>query len=39
MYSTLLLNFEGEIATSPNARLLGVDIPDRVLTEIGYFVD
>jgi hypothetical protein len=37
--SSVLRRFEGEINTSASARLLGVELPDRVLTEIGYFVD
>jgi len=37
--SSVLRRFEGEMATSPTARLLGVELSDRVLTEIGYFVD
>jgi hypothetical protein len=37
--SSVLRRFEGEMRSSPSARLLGVELPDRVLTEIGYFVD
>ena len=37
--ASVLNRFEGEMRSLPSARLLGVDLPDRVLTEIGYFVD
>ena len=37
--ASVLNRFEGEMRNLPSARLLGVDLPDRVLTEIGYFVD
>ena len=37
--SSVLRRFEGDMRANPSARLLGVDLPDRVLTEIGYFVD
>jgi len=31
--------FEERMHTAFNAHLLGVELSDRVLTEIGYFVD
>ena len=31
--------FESEMRTYPSARLLGVDLNDRVLKQIGYFID
>jgi hypothetical protein len=31
--------FEGEIYTNPSARLLGVELSESVLTELGYFID
>ena len=37
-YDTLK-RFEGEIYSNPSARLLGVELSESVLTEIGYFVD
>jgi len=35
----VLDRFEGKLVTVVNARLLGVEIGDSVLTEIGYFID
>ena len=35
----LLERFEGKLVTKVSARLLGVELGDSVLTEIGYFVD
>ena len=35
----VLQRFEEELRTRVGARLLGVDLNDRVLTEIGYFID
>ena len=32
-------NFERELETSKSARLLSVEMSERALTEIGYFVD
>jgi hypothetical protein len=32
-------NFEQELETSKSARLLSVEMSERALTEIGYFVD
>lgn len=37
--STVLQRFAGDLNTSVRARLLGVELSDTVLTEIGYFVD
>jgi hypothetical protein len=37
--STVIKRFEGELRTFSKAKLLGVELDDRVLTEIGYFVD
>ena len=37
--STVIQRFEGELKSSPSARLLGVELSERVLTEIGYFID
>ncbi|RXH58680.1 hypothetical protein GRAN_1990 [Granulicella sibirica] len=37
--STVLDRFRGQIRTSPKARLLGVELSERLLTDIGYFVD
>ena len=37
--SSVLRRFEGDLRTSPKARLLGVELSERVLTDIGYFVD
>jgi hypothetical protein len=34
-----LKQFEAEVRSSSKAKLLGVNMDDRVLTEIGYFVD
>jgi hypothetical protein len=31
--------FEGEIYSNPSARLLGVELSESVLTELGYFID
>jgi hypothetical protein len=36
---TVLQCFELSLRTSSNARLLGVELSDRALTEIGYFID
>jgi hypothetical protein len=35
----LLERFEGKLVTKVSARLLGVELGDSVLTEIGYFID
>jgi hypothetical protein len=35
----VLQRFEESMYTSLNARLLGVELSERVLTDIGYFVD
>lgn len=37
--ATVLRRFEDNMYSSPNARLLGVELSERVLTDIGYFVD
>jgi hypothetical protein len=34
-----LKRFEGEIYNNPSARLLGVELSESVLTELGYFID
>ena len=34
-----LERFEGKLITKVSARLLGVELGDSVLTEIGYFID
>jgi len=35
----VLQSFEANLRTPLGARLLGVELSDRVLTEIGYFID
>jgi hypothetical protein len=35
----VLQNFEKDLETPLGARLLGVDLSDSVLTDIGYFID
>ena len=35
----VLERFEGKLVTKVSARLLGVELGDQVLTEIGYFID
>jgi hypothetical protein len=35
----VLLNFEARLRTPSGAQLLGVELSDSVLTEIGYFID
>jgi hypothetical protein len=37
--STVLQRFEGSLTAAPGARLLGVELSNRFLTEIGYFID
>ncbi|HTB96881.1 MAG TPA: hypothetical protein VK716_07715 [Terracidiphilus sp.] len=37
--STVLERFEGNLGSLMSARLLGVELSDVVLTEIGYFID
>jgi hypothetical protein len=34
-----LKRFEGEMCSYPCARLLGVELSESVLTELGYFID
>jgi hypothetical protein len=35
----VLQRFENSLRAAANARLLGVELSDRVLTDIGYFID
>jgi hypothetical protein len=35
----VLLRFEAELRARLGARLLGVDLSEKVLTDIGYFID
>jgi hypothetical protein len=35
----VLQRFETELHKSSSARLLGVELSDRVLTQIGYYID
>jgi len=35
----MLERFEGKLVTKVSARLLGVELGESVLTEIGYFID
>ena len=37
--STVLKRFEGELHKLTHARLLGVDLSDNALTDLGYFID
>jgi len=37
--ASVLQRFEGSMYGSQQARLLGVELSDRLLTEIGYFID
>jgi hypothetical protein len=37
--ASVLQRFEEELRTRLGARLLGVDLSDSVLTDIGYFID
>ena len=37
--ATVLQRFEGNLNTSATARLLGVELSESVLTDIGYFID
>jgi hypothetical protein len=37
--AAVLQRFEGKLWDSVGARLLGVDLSDRLLTDIGYFID
>ncbi len=34
-----LAGFEGQVLSCPSARLMGIDMSEAILTEIGYFVD
>lgn len=35
----ILSRFEGEMYSCPSARLMGVELSESLLTEIGYFVE
>ena len=37
--STVLKKFEGDMYTSSSSKLLGVDLKESVLEDLGYFVD
>jgi len=37
--STVLERFENGFQSLSNAKLLGVDLSEKLLTEIGYFID
>ena len=37
--SSVLKRFQGDLYTSSKAKLLGVELSERLLTDIGYFVD
>ncbi len=37
--ATVLERFKNNLSVSKNARLLGVELSERVLTNLGYFVD
>ena len=37
--TTVLKKFEGDLYTMPKAKLLGVELSEQTLTEIGYFID
>ncbi len=37
--ASVLKRFEDSLFDSPSAKLLGVELSENVLTEIGYFVD
>lgn len=37
--ATVLERFEDKLAAPTGARLLGVELGERILTDIGYFVD
>jgi hypothetical protein len=37
--ASVIQRFEGNLFDSDSARLLGVDLSDRILTDIGYFID
>jgi len=36
---TVIQRFKGNLSATRNAKLLGVELSDRVLTKIGYFID
>jgi hypothetical protein len=35
----ILSRFEGQMCSGPSARLMGVELSESVLTEIGYFIE
>ncbi len=35
----ILSRFEGEMYSYPSARLMGVELSESILTEIGYFIE
>ena len=37
--STVLKRFEGDLYSGSEAKLLGVELDDKVLTAMGYFID
>jgi hypothetical protein len=37
--ASVLQRFEGNMYHSTNAKLLGVELSERLLTDIGYFID
>jgi hypothetical protein len=37
--AAVIQRFEGNLYHQPTARLLGVELSDRLLTDVGYFVD
>ena len=37
--SSVLKRFEGDLYSSPKAKLLGVELSEQVLTDVGYFID
>jgi hypothetical protein len=37
--ASVIQRFEGNLYNSASARLMGVELDERVLTDIGYFVD
>jgi hypothetical protein len=37
--STVIERFKGHLTVLPEAKLLGVELSEKVLTKIGYFVD
>jgi hypothetical protein len=37
--AAVILRFEGNMFHQPTAKLLGVELSDRLLTDVGYFID